>query len=197
MLSDKKARPFHAGKLRKEIDGVEYVEVAESKGKVFVADTGMVLRNGKLTKGHNNGNGYLTVAIAGKTSYVHRIVFEVFSGEIPQGWDVDHINDVRGDNRLTNLQVMTHYENITGKASTVANRLRASRESIKKAIQVQEKPVVCIDDAGVERWFKSSMEAARATGTNFTSISMVLHGYRIRKAGGMCWRFARKEDANV
>jgi len=57
-MSEKKARHFHAGKLRKEIDGVEYVEVAESKGKVFVADTGMVLRNGKLTKGHDNGHGY-------------------------------------------------------------------------------------------------------------------------------------------
>lgn len=42
MLSDKKARHFHAGKLRKEIDGVEYVEVAESNGKVFVGRNGLV-----------------------------------------------------------------------------------------------------------------------------------------------------------
>lgn len=38
MLSDKKARHFHAGKLRKVIDGVEYVEAVESNGKVFVAE---------------------------------------------------------------------------------------------------------------------------------------------------------------
>ena len=33
MSTKVQARHFHAGKLRKEIDGVEFVEVAESKGK--------------------------------------------------------------------------------------------------------------------------------------------------------------------
>ena len=198
MSRKRDARHFHAGKLRKTVDGVEYVEVAESGGKVFVGRNGLVLRSsGKPTRGHDNGHGYLTVAVGGRTSYVHRIVFEVFNYMIPEGWDVDHVNDDRGDNRLANLQVMTHYDNLTVKESTVANRRRASQESIRKAMKAQEKPVVCIDDNGVERLFKSSAEAARVTGVNFTSISMVLHGYRIRRAGGFRWRFAGEGTANV
>lgn len=203
MLSDKKARHFHAGKLRKIVNGIEFTEVAESDGKVFVSKDGRVLRaladnDVRVMRPHDNGHGYTTVTFQcfgnlSRKVYVHRLVFEVFVGEIPEGWDVDHINDVRSDNRVENLQVMTHYDNLTVKSTTVANRRKASRRSIKTAIESQEKPVVCTDADGVEHWFKSSMAAARALGVNFTSISMVLHGYRIKKAGGMMWRFATKE----
>lgn len=207
MSKTKKTRHFHAGKLRKVLGGEEFTEVAESGGKIFVSRKGHVLRcladnDCRMMKPHDNCHGYTTVTFgcfgnASHKVYIHRLVFEVFVGEIPDGWDVDHINDVRCDNRLENLQVMTHYDNLTVKPSTVENRRNASRKCIKLAIKAQEKPVVCVDDNGVERWFKSSMAAARATGTSFSSISMVLHGYRIKKAGGMRWRFANEEVHNA
>lgn len=43
---------------------------------------------------------------------VHRLVWETFNGEIPQGYEIDHINGVRDDNRLENLRCVTHAENI-------------------------------------------------------------------------------------
>ena len=177
------------------LDGVEYVEVAESNGKVFVADTGMVLRNGKLTKGHDNGRGYLTVSIAGHTTYIHRLVFEVFVGQIPDDQELDHINDKRGDNRLENLRVVTHYQNLMEKESSRANRARASRVSIRKAIESQQIPVVAEDTDGTRYWFKSCMDAARTTGVHFTSISQVLHGSsHVSRAGGLKWFIAKPED---
>lgn len=207
MSKTKKTRHFHAGKLRKVFDGEEFIEVAESKGRVFVSRGGRVVRalgDGKFRtmRPNDNGHGYTTVSFnchgdPSRKVYVHRLVYEVFVGRIPDGWDVDHINDVRSDNRLENLQVMTHYDNLTVKPSTVENRRNASRKSIRLAMKAQEKPVVCIDDNGVERWFKSSIAAAKATGTSFSSISMVLHGYRIKKAGGMRWRFANEEVHNA
>lgn len=194
-MSKGKARHFHAGKLRKEIDGVEYVEVAESNGKVFVADTGMVLRNGKLTKGHDNGRGYLTVSIAGHTTYIHRLVFEVFVGQIPDDRELDHINDKRGDNRLENLRVVTHYQNLMEKESSRANRARASRVSIRKAIESQQIPVVAEDTDGTRYWFKSCVDAACTTGVHFTSISQVLHGSsHVSRAGGLKWFIAKPTD---
>lgn len=42
---------------------------------------------------------------------VQRIVWETFNGEIPEGLEVDHINDVRDDNRLENLQLLSHKDN--------------------------------------------------------------------------------------
>ena len=195
MSSGKNTRHFHAGKQRKMLDGVEYVEVAESNGKVFVADTGMVLRNGKLTKGHDNGRGYLTVSIAGHTTYIHRLVFEVFVGQIPDDQELDHINDKRGDNRLENLRVVTHYQNLMEKESSRANRARASRVSIRKAIESQQIPVVAEDTDGTRYWFKSCMDAARTTGVHFTSISQVLHGSsHVSRAGGLKWFIAKPED---
>lgn len=177
------------------LDGVEFVEVAESNGKVFVADTGMVLRNGKLTKGYNNGHGYLTVPVAGRTTYIHRLVFEVLVGQLPDDREIDHINDKRGDNRLENLRVVTHYQNLTEKESSRANRARASLVSIRKAIESHYIPVVAEDTDGMRYWFKSGMDAARTTGVHFTSISQVLHGSsRISRAGGLKWFIANPGD---
>ena len=189
MIEKKKTRHFHAGKLRKTVGGIEFVEVAESKGKVFVSDTGMVLHNGKLTKGNDNGHGYMTVAIAGQTSYVHRVVFETLVGEIPIGHEIDHIDNSRGNNRLDNLRIVTHYDNLTKNPLSVERRREASRRTIQKAIDSQKVAVVMIDDDGTEHWFPCGAEAARATGTHFTSISQVLHG-KLKHAGGKSWRKA-------
>lgn len=203
MLRRKETRHFHAGKQRKVVDGEEFVEVAESP-KRFVSRAGHVIRVGSggvvKVRPCDNGHGYTTISMPcyGKPStkvYIHRLVYEVFAGQIPYGWDVDHINDVRNDNRLENLRIMTHYDNLTVKPSTVMNRYRASSRNIRKAAAAQERPVVCTDANGVEHWFKSSMAAARATGTNFTSISMAIHGYRVKKANGMTWRFAAQAEA--
>lgn len=189
MLSDKKARHFHAGKLRKTINGVEYVEVAESDGKVFVSDTGLILRNGLITRGNDNGHGYRTVAIARRTAYVHRIVFETLVGEIPDGYEIDHIDNSRDNNRLDNLRLATHHDNLTKNPLSVEHRREASRRTIRKAIDSQKVAVVMINDDGTEHWFPCGAEAARATGTHFTSISQVLHG-KLKHAGGKRWRKA-------
>ena len=188
-MSDKKARHFHAGKLRKKINGVEYVEVAESDGKVFVSDTGLILRNGLITRGNDNGHGYRTVAIARRTAYVHRIVFETLVGEIPDGYEIDHIDNSRDNNRLDNLRIVTHYDNLTRNPLSAERRREAGRQTIRKAIDSQKVAVVMIDDDGTEHWFPCGAEAARATGTHFTSISQVLHG-KLKHAGGKRWRKA-------
>lgn len=188
-MSEKKARHFHAGKLRKVINGVEYVEVAESNGRVFVSNIGMVLRNGRFTRGNDNGHGYRTVSVAGRKAYVHRIVFETLVGEIPDGYEIDHIDNSRDNNRLDNLRLVTHHDNLTGNPLSVERRREASRRTIQKAIDSQKVAVVMIDDDGTEHWFPCGAEAARATGTHFTSISQVLHG-KLKHAGGKRWRKA-------
>lgn len=42
---------------------------------------------------------------------VQRIVWDAFNGPIPKDFEVDHINDIRTDNRLENLQLLTHKDN--------------------------------------------------------------------------------------
>ena len=63
----------------------------------------------------NNGNGYLFFAIYGekrKNYHQHRFVYEVFKGKIPPHLEIDHINNIKTDNRIKNLQLLTHKQNI-------------------------------------------------------------------------------------
>ena len=67
-------------------------------------------------KGAKNHNGYMYCSVrkyAGqqKVYQVHRFVWECFNGVVPEGKVIDHINNNREDNRLCNLQLMTHQEN--------------------------------------------------------------------------------------
>lgn len=43
---------------------------------------------------------------------VHRLVMLAFVGQKPDGKEINHINGVRQDNRLANLEYVTHIENI-------------------------------------------------------------------------------------
>ena len=43
---------------------------------------------------------------------IHRAIWETFVGPIPEGYEIDHINGNRSDNRLCNLRCVSHKENM-------------------------------------------------------------------------------------
>lgn len=43
---------------------------------------------------------------------LHRVVAEAFIGECPEGKEVNHKNGIKDDNRLCNLEYITHSENV-------------------------------------------------------------------------------------
>ena len=58
--------------------------------------------------------GYLQLRVSKPKSMhiaVHRLVYETFVGEIQNGYEIDHINTIRDDNRIENLRSVTHKEN--------------------------------------------------------------------------------------
>ena len=61
--------------------------------------------------GNKNHNGYVRVGINGKLNSAHRIIWEMFHGKIPKGLHIDHINGVKDDNRIENLQLVTGKQN--------------------------------------------------------------------------------------
>ena len=71
-----------------------------------------------LSKKRNNGNGYLIFFYYNKelkkqkNYYYHRFIYEVFNGIIPKFMEVDHRNGVKNDNRIKNLQLLTHKQNV-------------------------------------------------------------------------------------
>jgi len=62
-------------------------------------------------------NGYCQVMLYGLDKYkwqplVHRLVLEAFVGPAPEGMEANHINGQPFDNRLCNLEWITHKENM-------------------------------------------------------------------------------------
>lgn len=45
--------------------------------------------------------------------YVHRLVYLIYTGTIPEGYVINHKNGIRDDNRVENLEVVTTVENVT------------------------------------------------------------------------------------
>lgn len=74
-----------------------------------------ITKNGKvvdkiLTVSKKN-NGYVRTTIHKKNEYIHRIVASLFIGEI-EGMDVYHIDGNKQNNDISNLEIITHKENI-------------------------------------------------------------------------------------
>lgn len=124
--------------------------------------------------------GYLSVTLfknnKGKTIKVHRIVMLAFVGEVSKDVEINHINEIKTDNRLTNLEYCTHEYNVN--FGTRTSRVVASLS----------KPVVLISKNGERTKYPSCAEAAHSIGSESTAISQcarhlkyhnTVHGYQV------------------
>ena len=66
----------------------------------------------------SNKDGYFRVMIGPRKKnkrvnyLVHNVISLCYLGEKPEGYQTDHINSIRADNRLENLQYITQQQNI-------------------------------------------------------------------------------------
>lgn len=60
---------------------------------------------------HVSDQGYITLNIKGRVYRGHRLAWLLYYGEWPDG-NIDHINRVRSDNRISNLRVVEQAENM-------------------------------------------------------------------------------------
>lgn len=104
-------------KPKKVITVKDYGKVAQfrdtpyyctEEGKVLNLDTQIELKQNK------SGNYYRVHMRYGinKKILVHRAIWEAFHGKIPKGMEVDHINNNSADNALSNLQLLSHKDNL-------------------------------------------------------------------------------------
>lgn len=66
--------------------------------------------SGKIA-GSVNHYGYIRIAINNISYRAHRLIWAWVYGIFPEG-EIDHINGNPGDNRLVNLRIATHQENL-------------------------------------------------------------------------------------
>ena len=78
------------------------------------ADRGGGIHKGDIIEGISN-RGYKVVRIDGVRYQAHRLAWLIHSGTFPQG-QIDHINGVKTDNRLSNIRDVSHRENTQNRA---------------------------------------------------------------------------------
>ena len=108
----------------KDVIGYEGRYIVSNKGQV--KSLSRKIKNGKsscmqlkerLLKPSVNGVGYFIVGLCAnnkqKTKAVHQLVAESFLNHASSGhkFEVDHINNIKTDNRLENIQIITRREN--------------------------------------------------------------------------------------
>ena len=57
-----------------------------------------------------------------KIVYVHKLVYETFKGEIPEGLEIDHIDRNKLNNNPDNLRVVTRSENMKNRGKFTSSR---------------------------------------------------------------------------
>jgi hypothetical protein len=88
--------------------------VWEADGDAGVLRWKIKVRNinvGDIAGSVDSQTGYRKVAYNGKKYYVHRLIYMMLVGPIPDGYEMDHRNGVRHDNRLVNLRIATKHQN--------------------------------------------------------------------------------------
>lgn len=71
--------------------------------KKYKRNIGFKIPKGYIQFGDTNDNG--------KKKLIHRILYEKYYGPIPDKLQVNHINGKKDDNRINNLELVTHQQN--------------------------------------------------------------------------------------
>ena len=70
--------------------------------------------------GSTKPSGYVSIRINGRGHYAHRIAWCYVYGDWPTD-EIDHINGVRGDNRIANLRQATRKQNMENRVRPVGS----------------------------------------------------------------------------
>lgn len=147
---------------------------ASDDGKVFsLRKKSGIWRELKPGK-KNNGYLYFILCQNGKRKHilVHRAIWQAFNGPIPRGYEINHRNCKRDDNRLVeNLELVTHSEN---------QNHPLSRQHMREVKRWRMKRVLDVT-TGIE--YESTREAARQTGLPQSSISACCIGKQDHTGG--------------
>ena len=138
----------------------------------------MNIRLRKPRKGNLVHGGYLQFGIYLQENKVkkyssHRFVFECFYGLIEKNKQINHINFIRNDNRIKNLEVVSPSEN--NKKSTVNKNYTFLKDIRKNPKRVKVINLITKKETN----FKSLYSAGKMLGINHGLVKMICDGKKI------------------
>ena len=169
----------------KDIPNYEGLYQASNLGRVKSLERSY-RRKEKILKPGINQYGYYQVALCKqsivKRYLVHRLVWEAFNGTIPENMQVNHINEIKTDNRLENLNLMTAKEN--------SNWGSRNERMTKKLINGKKsKPVLQFTLDGIfVKEYPSAHQVERELGFYQGNIVNCCNGKR-KTAHGFKWKY--------
>ena len=164
-------------------------DIPEYEGLYQVSNLGKIKSLERYNyKGHHNlekilkpvlcKNGYYYVSLCKnkkvKSFQVHRIVANTFLNNKNNYPCINHINGVKTDNRVENLEFCTYSH----------NEKEAYRIGLKKTIKTAQYDI----NGNLIKIFKSRVEAEKETGVKASCIWRVCEG-KVKTAGGYKWRY--------
>ena len=163
----------------KDIEGYKGIYQVSNLGRVKRVTTGRIL------KGCKNSKGYLLVNLCENSivssKKIHRLVAQAFIPNTDNKSQVNHIDENKTNNMVSNLEWMTAKENLNH---------GTRNERIGKAIsKLKSIPIIATNiKTGESTEFYGARECARQLGLHQGSITKVLKG-RYKQTGGYTFKY--------
>lgn len=155
------------------------------------SDTGLVVAPKSNTPerpvGAHTPKGYLRVCMSvdGRQRHfmVHRIVWVSIHGALPEGWQVNHRNGVKDDNRLSNLEAVTCAVNMAHAADNQLTRPVTGSLHHAARLTIDE-----VRDIRSRARHESTVSLAGEYGVTASHVRRIIRGTRwSRELDGESW----------
>lgn len=153
------------------------IDIQGYEGRYAITEEGQVWSHlsKKFLRPYNNGHGYLCIKLIdangkNKTKRINRLVAEAYLPNPEGKRDVEHLDNDRKNNKLSNLQWATRSEN-------------CRNENNNRNVERRRTPIKCVETGEV---FKNQKEAAASVGVCRYNINNVITGKQ-KTAGGYHW----------
>lgn len=160
----------------------DFQEVRASNGKFLVNTSGLFInKKSKQIVYGSKRNGYRRILCDNHWHSAHRLVWETFVGPIHDGMVIDHINGIRDDNRLVNLQEVSQSENMS-------NAYRNGHEVKKEVYQYS------LDGKFIKKYDRVCLAAK-----DYQVASPAISSAAKRKGtcAGYFWSFSKMSDKEI